>query len=235
MRAFTSETKISKERLLEVLAEHRKADRIIQGHYWLNGRGCAVGCSIHDFAPGYENGHQMYEDLFGIPEQLAELEDKIFEGLSITAAKKWPERFIRAIQPGADLSVVCDEWLLWLLRNDKSPLAPWKNMEWMANIAALYERRLVGNEPAFNDWNACKEKAWDVSFKGTEIHILAAEAVAEAAIAGMSSWNTPALTSVRLVCYPIMEFSEDHHKHAMAKALVDLLKAAPVKVSKNDN
>lgn len=238
MIAFGSEAKISKERLLKSLKGHREADRITQGTYWDDGRGCAVGCSIHDFAPGYENEYQMYEILFGIPGALAELEDKIFEDLPITAAKKWPERFIRAIQPGADLSRICDEWLLWLLSNDRSPLAPWQNETWMRNVARLYERRLNGDEPDFSDWRVCKERGWEICLESPGEHLAAYTAV-EAAAAGLNSYmyslpDSPAATSPRFVCYYSMKLNQEHHKYVIADVLLGLLAAAPVKKVKNE-
>ena len=105
MKAFEN-CERTKDELLASLAAHRWADNLVQGTYWRNGRGCAVGCSIHDFRPGAENRHSEYEPLFGIPKELARLEDRIFEDLPIDEAREWPERFVNAIKPGTDLKNV---------------------------------------------------------------------------------------------------------------------------------
>ena len=82
------------------MAAHRKADNLRKGFYWEGGKGCAVGCLIHS------GDHSKYEPRFGIPQALARLEDTIFENLPNGDAMEWPERFLQAAKPGADLSLV---------------------------------------------------------------------------------------------------------------------------------
>jgi hypothetical protein len=101
-----------KAAILAQLERHRLADEIIKGHYWENGKGCAVGCTIHS------GRHAEYEPRFGIPQMLARLEDFIFEGLANGEAKTWPERFMGAIRPGADLSLVGWTFLHWLITDE---------------------------------------------------------------------------------------------------------------------
>ena len=99
----------TKAAILAQLSAHRAADDIVKGTYWEDGKGCAVGCTLH-------SGHHIeYEFRFGIPQMLARLEDCIFEGLPNGAARLWPERFMGAIRPGADLSRVGWQFQHWLL------------------------------------------------------------------------------------------------------------------------
>jgi len=95
--------------VLAQLAQHAKADEIVKGRYWEGGKGCAVGCTVHSGA------HVEYESRFGIPQILAHLEDRIFEGLPNARAKVWPIEFMSAIEPGRDLSLVGWQFLHWLL------------------------------------------------------------------------------------------------------------------------
>ena len=170
MRAFIN-TEVTKPELLASLAAHRIAEGFEKGKstYFEDGKGCAVGCTLHDFAPGQESDHPLYERLFGIPEALAWLEDSVFEGLSVEQGSAWPERFVGAIEPGADLTKVADRWLLWLLSDNSgtSPLAQWRDEPWMRSVADLYRRRLAGDEPGADEWTAARaaaEVAWaDVS------------------------------------------------------------------------
>ena len=68
MKAFRIEGGPTKVAVLAAVRAHRAADRLVQrGLYWDGGQGCAVGCTLHDFAPGQEGDHSLYEDLFGIP------------------------------------------------------------------------------------------------------------------------------------------------------------------------
>lgn len=91
------------------MAAHRKADRLVKGIYWEGGKGCAVGCLIKG------SNHSQYETRFGIPEALARLEDTIFENLPNGEAMKWPERFLKAAKPGADLSLVQWQFLAFVV------------------------------------------------------------------------------------------------------------------------
>ena len=56
-------------------AAHRAADQVIQGIGFDNGRGCFVGCTLDNY------DHSQFPVELGIPEWLAQLLDKIFEGL----------------------------------------------------------------------------------------------------------------------------------------------------------
>ena len=89
-----------KASVLAQLAAHREADEFIQGTYWEDGKGCAVGCLTHD----PDGGHEQYPDRWGIPEWLAHLEDRVFEGLPADQARLWPERFMSAIPVGVEVT-----------------------------------------------------------------------------------------------------------------------------------
>jgi hypothetical protein len=99
----------TKDAILAQLQGHYDADELIKGVYWEGGKGCAVGCTVHS------EDHAQYEPRFGIPQALARLEDRIFEGLPNGRAKEWPLRFMRAIKPGTDLSLVQWKFLHWLM------------------------------------------------------------------------------------------------------------------------
>ena len=105
-----------KAKLLADLQAHADADRLVKGQYWQNGRGCAVSCTLQSVgAAGDADNHSEYETRLGIPQMLAQLEDRIFEGLPNADAMRWPMRFSAAINPGADLSLVGWKFLHWLL------------------------------------------------------------------------------------------------------------------------
>ena len=64
-----------KAKYLDRVKAHAKADRLIQGTGWKGGKGCAVGCTLEAY------DHSLYPIELGLPEWLARLEDRIFEGL----------------------------------------------------------------------------------------------------------------------------------------------------------
>ena len=111
MQAFHNDMKI-KEKYLDRVLAHQKADEIIHGIYWENGKGCAVGCTIHS------GNHKYYEKELGIPEWLARLEDTLFEGLQNGRAKAWPAQFLEAIKPGVDLEQVKKPFTIFILEQN---------------------------------------------------------------------------------------------------------------------
>lgn len=116
MQAFLNDPKIKTKYLARVKA-HRVADEIIKGKYWENGKGCAVGCTIHS------SNHAAYETELGIPEWLARVEDTVFEGVSSTYSKTWPEKFLKAIPVGANLYLVKGPFLIFVLKHSLDCLA----------------------------------------------------------------------------------------------------------------
>jgi hypothetical protein len=100
-----------KEVYLARVRAHRIADEIVKGKYWQNGKGCAVGCTIHS------SDHGKYEVELGIPEWLARVEDIIFEGLPNKRAMLWPEEFLEAIKPGVDLDKIKTPLTIFILED----------------------------------------------------------------------------------------------------------------------
>jgi hypothetical protein len=46
MKTFHGRLSIKKKYVARVRG-HRLADQIVKGKYWENGKGCAVGCTVH--------------------------------------------------------------------------------------------------------------------------------------------------------------------------------------------
>jgi hypothetical protein len=128
MKAFTNTT-VTKSEFLKELKKHQSADAFLRGTYSHieknkvgNFRGCAVGCSLHSVARVKKlknvkyGDHKAYEEHLGIPEWLARVEDRIFEGVSNERAKTWPVEFASAIPIGADLEKVKGPFLCMIMR-----------------------------------------------------------------------------------------------------------------------
>lgn len=98
MIAFHGDKKV-KARYLKRVRDHMAADELVRGTGFdpSTNKGCAVGCTLNDY------NHVKYETELGIPEWLARLEDRIFEGMNLEKSRTWPEKFLRAIWTGADL------------------------------------------------------------------------------------------------------------------------------------
>jgi len=114
MQAYLNKPEL-KESFVAEIKRHQEADQIVQGTYGTgtgkNWKGCAVGCSIKslnklEHTKYSTDDHTVYETALGMPEWLAQLEDKIFEGLLVEDAKQWPLRFSQAVPVGADLEPI---------------------------------------------------------------------------------------------------------------------------------
>ena len=99
--SFHNDRKI-KAKYLKRVRDHAKADEIIKGKYWENGKGCCVGCLIH----GSDHSVFPTKDGPGWPEWLARLADTLFEKLPNGHSKSFPCRLTEAIPVGKDLEPV---------------------------------------------------------------------------------------------------------------------------------
>ena len=140
-----------KDELLAKLRAHREADTLVKGTYWAkaNGgfKGRPVGCLLEESTPR----HERYESEWGIPAQLAWLEDGIFETLPDDLSQAWPERFMGAIEPGADLSHVWPRFAIWLMVDGEWGVVNATNEEKVKDIchrvANGYGRMVEGSNP----------------------------------------------------------------------------------------
>jgi hypothetical protein len=170
MLAFHGQSEL-KTQVLALLAEHREADRLVKGHYWECGKGCAVGCTLESIrrirgdAEIAHGDHSAYEEYLGVPRALARLEDGLFENLPNGTAQGWPERFTSAIRPGADLSMVVPKFLHWLLSDPEGGVQravkdrP-KQKAAINAVAALYARWIEqGTKPSVTEWREARRAA----------------------------------------------------------------------------
>jgi hypothetical protein len=158
MKAFHNDQKVKDKYLLRV-REHRLADEIVKGKYWEDGKGCAVGCTIHG------SNHKSYETELGIPEWLARVEDVIFEGLPNERAKEWPEQFLNAICPGADLSTVEAPFVIYILEGNLKNFDNEKNPDIVKateDIITLYKIGDLAPSPA---WSAAESAARSAAYE----------------------------------------------------------------------
>ena len=174
-----------KAAILAQLAAHRAADELVKGKYWEYGKGCAVGCTIHG------NQHSEYERLFAIPRTLAYLEDRLFEGLPNGAAQAWPERFMGAIAPGADLAMVWPRFAHWLMTEEVPPHTKYtRSLASLAEVGGLYREWIDGTKPSDDRWSAAEAAAARAAY---------AYAAAAAYAAGDSSYERQATKLITLL------------------------------------
>jgi hypothetical protein len=212
-----------KEKYLKRVRAHAKADEIISGSYWENGKGCAVGCTIHG------SSHAAYETEIGVPQVLARLEDRLFEGLYATGnvqrAKEWPEEFLRSIKPGADLSLVWAKFGAWLLLDETSGVIAFakrpQTIESIQRVGALYQRWAAGAKPAITEWESAKNLA--VAHAAHVAHAAYAAAYVAAAAADAATYAAATYADAAAAAYAD---ARSKHYQTMADKLIELLKAA---------
>jgi hypothetical protein len=180
MLAFHGDPKI-KEKYLARVQAHRAADEVIKGQYWKNGKGCAVGCTIH----GSE--HSRYETELGIPVAIACLEDSLFEDLPNSESIKWPEDFLEAIPVGADLGMVIPQFLFWLLSDEEDGVIRHAvkfdlTRNAVQTVADLFAKVIHGEIVTMEQWSAAASAAASAARSAA-----AASALAESAAAARSS------------------------------------------------
>jgi len=220
--------KHTKAELLASLHRHAATDAITQGVYWEGGEGCAVGCSIRDFAPGKESNHSLYELLFGIPEELALLEDKIFESLPFEKAKEWPIRFAEAIPEGVSLTIPLAKFKRFLLTDvcrfdrEESP-----DVARAADaVIALLDRRIAGDEPSPEEWLAARSAAWSAESAALSAESAAWSAARSAAWSAAWSAESAVWSAAESAAWSAAESAESAAWEQIADKLIELLKEA---------
>ncbi len=141
-----------KKKYVDRLKAHAKADELIKGSYWENGKGCAVGCTIHS------NKHNAYEVELGLPEWLAFLEDQLFEGLSNKHAKRFAVDFLLSIPIGKNLKRVKWQFCDYVLEQDYKLV---QKLAISKELKILISEAIRGSQKLHKD--AIKNNRWDES------------------------------------------------------------------------
>jgi len=213
MKSFHNDPKV-KDKYLKRLKEHAKADEIIQGTGWEDGKGCAVGCTLENY------DHSQYPIELGIPEWLAHLEDSIFEGLTNGDAKAFPVQFLEAMPVGVseeDLyKLLCDLDYQRLERLLKEQKKLYKTDEWGVQ-AAIKECMRLNSEHVDGE-----DKQWSAARSAAESAAWSARSAESAAwsAAWSSAWSV-----ARSAAWII-------ERDNLLKALKQLTMKTPNKISK---
>ena len=97
---------------------HIAADELVKGTYKTrDGKGCFIGCAVNKHMKWDEDWHEAFERIYGIDIRLTYLFGSIFEDLPAPDHRQWALHIYEAISPGADLSLVADKFLYWLLQH----------------------------------------------------------------------------------------------------------------------
>ena len=151
MLAFHNDPAV-KAKYLARVRRHRKADELVRGEGWTGFKGSAVGCTLEGC------DHSRYPGELGIPEVLAHLEDRLFEGMPQADAMEWPAAFLSAIKVGADLSGVWPRFAYWLLTEELPDVDPVTRAA-IDGVAGLLASQIGGVDPSLEDWREASAEA----------------------------------------------------------------------------
>jgi hypothetical protein len=197
MIAFHGKQEI-KDEYLNRVKSHQIADEIVKGTYWEDGKGCAIGCTIHS------SDLSAYETELGIPRILAKLEDRIFENLPNDLAMIWPQRFLDAITPGADLKLVWPRFAIWMMIDPKWGVAQFaksdQSKKAIQDVANLYKIKLIGENISREAWSAAYADAADAADAATAAAYAAAADAADAATAAACAAAASVASAASVAC-----------------------------------
>ncbi len=187
MQTFHNDPSI-KQKYIERLELHRAHDEIVKGIYWENGKGCAVGCTIHG------SDYTAYERELGIPRVIASLEDGIFEGLPSHIAKDFPLRFLNAVPVGVDLMISFYQFMHWLLVDKEDGVINFvkdsRLISSIKKIAELFEKKLAGENVTEKEWshagNAVYDSDVEDAYADDEAYVYAADSSIDDAMLALS-------------------------------------------------
>ncbi len=225
MLSFHGDQKV-KDKYIARLKAHEAADEITKGVYWEDGKGCAVGCTIHG------DDHSAYEDELGIPMLLARLEDGIFEGLPNDVAKEFPLRFLNAVPVGVDLADVFPKFMLWLLIDETHGVYQYgyeKGKIAIQAVADLYKRKIAGEDINIDEWllarkNAAAAYAADAAAYAADAAAYAADAAAYAsAYAAAYAAAAAAAVAAAYAAADAYDAARQKHRIAQANKLIELI------------
>lgn len=143
-----------KDDLIAQLIAHEEADEITQGTGWENGKGCAVGCTLHAY------DHSQGPEKLGWPVWLLRLEDNLFEVMTPADAMGFPRRVAEVIPVGADLEPVRLRFLHWLLTDFLGREWPAGTIRVLDDMSALFARAIAGDDPTAAEWDKAAWAAW---------------------------------------------------------------------------
>lgn len=227
MIAYNNDPQLKADLLAEV-HKHYLADQIVKGTYGIEDgvwKGCAVGCLIRSYnivcgKTHHTWDHSVFEE-FGIPIILAQLNDSIFEGLPATHNRQWPERFLSAINPGADLTKVWPKFAHWLMVDPEYGVIRFARdnqvREAIQGVADLY---------ADGDWPSAAAVATAAATADAAANDADDAAAADAAATAAATATADAAAASR---WSAVDAADDAHRNqyvAQADKLVALLAAA---------
>ena len=158
MKAFSNDEK-KKEFYVNRMQAHYEADEILQGIGWENGKGCFIGCTLHNYS------YESFEKEGIGPVWLAKLVDTIFEGLPNDKAKIFARDFYKKMKVGVDFEPVKKEFLIFILEENLKYLDACKyDKEKFKDVTSSIEetKKAIEIYIEYQKGSAAESAAWSV-------------------------------------------------------------------------
>lgn len=189
IRAFHNDPALRANAIARMRA-HADADEIVGGVYLSidpgapgGYRACHIGCLVAELdettreaiAAGREaepddGWHAAAERLLGLPQRYSRLFEGIFEPLPAAERSSFAVALTEAIPAGADLERVVDEMMIATMSDPEHGCRQYAEPTGRAAIdtaVGLYQRRLAGDEPSHQEWDAAAAAAWVAAARAT--------------------------------------------------------------------
>ena len=202
MLSYNNDEKLKKMVVAE-MKKHQEQDQFIKGSYKEkdengNFKGCAVGCTIDSLnlvlKKSYSTDeHLVFEEAIGVPEWLARLQDKIFEGLPLGDNSQFAVDFLDAIPVGVNLNPIKWKFCAFFLKEGIDRILNQPNLsdELREQVVSAMRGVLNLQESAINtgEWNqdSAESAAESAARSAISAARSAAESAAESAIS--AAWS----------------------------------------------
>ncbi len=149
---FNSETK---RKWVATMQAHQDADRLQQGNWWDDGKGCFFGCAMKT----NNNALEKAIEAMNLPAWLVYLAENIFEGLTKEDSDLFPVQLLNAIPEDADISAVKHKLAILRLTRlaDNNPSVE----DVIDNVVNCHKQAI--NDVANINWSAARSAAWSAA------------------------------------------------------------------------
>ena len=184
MQAYHGDPAV-KAKYIARMREHQEADELVCGIDWENGKGNAVGCTVHT------DNSTAYETELGMPEWLARLEELLFEGMTNETAQQFPVKLLEAVPIGfSDWDDVYHGFCAHTLRECRFDREKFPDVVVALDIIVdLHEDRSRDGEA----WDVALSAALAVASSAFEVTVWTADSITKAA-AKSATWSARAAT-----------------------------------------
>ena len=221
MLSFNNDQAI-KDKFIARLVAHRDADELIKGVGWEDGKGCAVGCTLHAY------NHEAYEDELGIPKVLARIQDRLFEGLPNHLSQQWPIRFLQSIPVGVDLSLVVWQFLHRIVSDGVEEYGTNGVKKGCALAIDVLRRKALGEAVTETEAKVASDTAHAAAHNAAYPTYAAADAAAFAAYSAARTSTYAAYTAAARIAAASTARSKSYED--IADILISLLQATEVQL-----